>query len=90
MAVFALNIAGFPTHYGSVEYFKEITRAALQVDVLGITFMFADSCASKSDGVSTRPVNPVANKQQATNSEGDSWYQPSRSPEFNPDLLGGD
>jgi hypothetical protein len=28
--------------------------------------------------------------QQATNSERDSWYQPTRSPEFDPDLFGGD
>jgi hypothetical protein len=45
---------------------------------------------STGDGVSTTLMNPVANNHQATNSEDDSWYQPSRSPEFDPDLLGGE
>jgi hypothetical protein len=65
-------------------------RTALQAIVLTITVMLGTGCASTGDGVSTTLMNPVANNHQATNSERDSWYQPSRSPEFDPDLLGGE
>jgi hypothetical protein len=78
------------TDHSSGFFFKKITRAAIDTIVLGITVMLAAGCASTSDGVSTRRINPVANNQQATNFEEDSWYQPSRSPEFDPDLLGGE
>jgi hypothetical protein len=78
------------TNYCSEFFFKEITRGALQTIVLGIMIMLVTSCASTSDGVSTRPENPVANNRQATNSKDDSWYQPTRSPEYDPDLLGGE
>ena len=71
-------------------FFKEIRRAALQTIGLGITVMLAAGCASTSDGVSRRTMNPVADNRQVTNSEDDGWYQPLRSPEFDPDLLGGD
>ena len=52
--------------------------------------MLAASCASTSDGVSARRINSVANNQEATNSGENRWYEPSRSPEFDPDLLGGE
>jgi len=78
------------TDHSSGLFFKKITRAAIDTILLGITVTLAASCASTSDGVSTRRINPVANNQQATNFEEDSWYQPSRSPEFDPDLLGGE
>jgi hypothetical protein len=81
------------SHWSSIKahaLFKEITPAAFQTIILGITVMFATGCASTSDGVSTRPINPVATDLQATNSEDDSWYQPTWSPEYNPDLLGGE
>jgi len=78
------------TDHSSGFFFKKITRAAIDTIVLGITVMLAAGCASTSDGVSTRRINPVANNQQATNFEEDSWYQPSRSPEFDPDLRGGE
>jgi hypothetical protein len=47
------------------------------------------SCASTRNGVSMRMMSTVGNNQQATNSENDSWYQPTRSPGFDPDLFGG-
>ena len=79
------------TNYCSEFFSKEITRGALQTTiVLGITVMLAGSCASTSDGVSTRSISPVATNSQATNSKDASWYEPTRSPEFDPDLLGGE
>ena len=63
---------------------------ALQIFILGITVMFATSCASTSDGVNAIPINPVATNLQATNSADNSWYQPTWSPEYDPDLLGGE
>jgi hypothetical protein len=35
-------------------------------------------------------MNQAATNPQATNSASDSWYQPTWSPEYNPDLLGGE
>jgi hypothetical protein len=78
------------TNYCSGFFFKGITRGALQTVVLGITVMLATGCASTSNGVSTGPVNPVATNLPAINSEDDGWYQPTRSPEYDPDLLGGE
>jgi hypothetical protein len=78
------------TNYGSGFFFKEITRGALQSVVLGSTVMLAASCASTSDGVSTKPINPVSTNLQATSSKDDSWYKPTWSPEYDPDLLGGE
>jgi hypothetical protein len=70
-------------------FFKEITRAALLTIVLGITVVLATSCGSTRNAVSTRLISAVGNNQQATKSENDSWYQPTCSPEFDPDLFGG-
>jgi hypothetical protein len=71
-------------------FFRKITRTALQTMALGITVMLSTSCASTNNGVNTTLVNQVANDHHAINSEDDGWYQPSRSPEFDPDLLGGE
>jgi hypothetical protein len=70
-------------------FFKEITRAALLTIVLGITVVLTTSCASTRNAVSTRLISAVGNNQQATNSKNVSWYQPTRSPGFVPDLFGG-
>ena len=70
-------------------FFKEITRAALLTIVLGITVVLTTSCASTGNVVSARLIDPIGNNQQATNSENDGWYQPTRSPGFDPDLFGG-
>jgi|ERR1700741_2547283 len=70
-------------------FFKEITRAALLTIVLGITVVLATGCASTGNAVSTRLISAVGNNQEATNSEDDVWYQPTRSPGFDPDLFGG-
>ena len=65
-----------------------IERAGLLAVALGATVVFATGCSSTGTGFDARLISPVPNNQQATNSEDDNWYQPSRSPGFDPDVFG--
>jgi hypothetical protein len=78
----------FPDHRFGV-FAKHIARAALLLPVaLGATVLLATGCSSTGAELDARLISPVPNNQQATNSEADNWYQPSRSPGFDPDLFG--
>ena len=77
-----------PDHRFGV-FAQHIARAALLLPVaLGATVLFATGCSSTGTELDARLISPVPNNQQATNSEADNWYQPSRSPGFDPDLFG--
>ena len=76
-----------PDHCAGV-FAKQIERAALLAVALGATVVLATGCSSTGAGYNVRLISPVPNNQQATNSEDDNWYQPSRSPGFDPDLFG--
>ena len=67
---------------------NHIERTALLAVALGATVVLATGCSSTGAGYNARLISPVPNNQQATNSEDDNWYQPSRSPGFDPDLFG--
>ena len=67
---------------------KQIERAALLAVALGATVVLATGCSSTGTGFDARLISPMPNNLQATNSEDDNWYQPSRSPGFDPDLFG--
>ena len=67
---------------------KHIERPALLAVALGATVVLATGCSSTGAGYNARLISPVPNNQQATNSQDDNWYQPSRSPGFDPDLFG--
>jgi hypothetical protein len=67
---------------------KHIERTALLAVALGTTVVLATGCSSTGAGLDARLITPVPNNQQATNSGDDNWYQPSRSPGFDPDLFG--
>ena len=67
---------------------KQIERAALLAGALGATVVLATGCSSMSTGFDARLISPFPSSQQAANSEDDNWYQPSRSPEFDPNLFG--
>ena len=69
-------------------FVKHIQRTALLAVALGATVVLATGCSSTGTGFDARLISPVPNNQQATNSEDDNWYQPSRSPGFDPDLFG--
>jgi hypothetical protein len=76
------------TDHCSGAFLRDITRAALLTIVLGTAVVLATGCASTSNGVSTRLMDPVAINQEAINLKNGSWYQPPRSPAFDPDLFG--
>jgi hypothetical protein len=77
-----------PDHRFGV-FAQHIERAALLLPVaLGATVVLATGCSSTGTELDARLISPVPNNQQATNSEADNWYQPSRSPGFDPDLFG--
>jgi hypothetical protein len=80
---------GLLTDHCSGAFIKEITRAALLIILLGITVVLATSCASARNASSPGLISAFKNNQEATNSENDRWYQPTRSPQFDPDLFGG-
>ena len=61
-------------------------RAALLAVVMGATVALTTGCSSTGSGFAARLINPVPNNQPAINVEDDSWYQPVRSPGFDPDL----
>jgi hypothetical protein len=67
---------------------KQIERAALRAVAIWATVVLATGCSSTGPSFEARLVNPVHSNQQAANSEDENWYQPSRSPEFDPDLFG--
>jgi hypothetical protein len=69
-------------------FVKQIERAALLAVALGVTVVLATGCSSTGPGFDARLISPFPSNQQAANSEEDHWYQPSRSPEFDPDLFG--
>ena len=69
-------------------FVKQIERAALLAVALGATVVLATGCSSTGTGFDARLISPIPNNQQAANSEDDNWYQPSRSPGFDPDLFG--
>ena len=69
-------------------FWDYIRRAALLAVALGTTVVLATGCSSTGTGFNARLISPVPNNQQAANSEADNWYQPSRSPGFDPDLFG--
>ena len=73
-----------PEHSSGV-FVKHIKRAGLLAVAVGATIVLATGCSSTGTGFSERLISPVPNNQQATNSENDSWYQPPRSPGFDPD-----
>src|SRR5258707_5122163 len=77
----------FPAHCFGV-FVRHIERAGLLAVALGATVVLATGCSSTGTGFDARLISPLPNNQQATNSEDDSWYQPSRSPGFDPDLFG--
>jgi hypothetical protein len=76
-----------PDHCAGV-FAKRIERAALLAVALGATVVLATGCSSTGTGFDARLLSPAPSNQQAANSESDNWYQPSRSPEFDPDLFG--
>ena len=68
---------------------KHIERAALLLPLaLGATVVLATGCSSTGTELDARLISPVPNNKQVTHFEVDNWYQPSRSPEFDPDLFG--
>ena len=69
-------------------FVRHIERAGLLAVALGATVVLATGCSSTGTGFDARLISPIPNNQQATNSEDDNWYQPSRSPGFDPDLFG--
>jgi hypothetical protein len=69
-------------------FVKHIEQAGLLAVALGATVVLATGCSSTGTGFDARLISPMPNNQQATNSEDDNWYQPSRSPGFDPDLFG--
>jgi hypothetical protein len=73
-----------PEHCAGVSV-KHIERAGLLAVALGATVVLATGCSSTGTGFGARLIDPVPNKQPATLSEDDNWYQPSRSPGFDPD-----
>ena len=77
-----------PDHRFGV-FAQHIARAALLLPVaLGATVLLATGCSSTGAELDARLISPVPNNQQATNSKDDNWYQPSRSPGFDPDIFG--
>jgi hypothetical protein len=77
-----------PDHHFGV-FAEHVARAVLLLPVaLGATVVLATGCSSTGTALDARLISPVPNNQQATNSEVGNWYQPSRSPGFDPDFFG--
>ena len=76
-----------PDHCAGV-FAMQIEPAALLAVALGTTVLLATGCSSTGTGFDARLISPFPSNQQAANSEDDNWYQPSQSPEFDPDLFG--
>jgi hypothetical protein len=64
-----------------------IRGATLPAAMLAVAVVLATGCSATGSGFKARLISPVSINEQATNSD-DNWYQPSRSPGFDPDLFG--
>jgi hypothetical protein len=67
----------------------QMRQAALLALALGTAVVLATGCSSTETGSKAGLISPVATNQQAVNFADDNWYQPSLSPGFDSDLLGG-
>src|SRR5258705_4453935 len=76
-----------PDHCSWV-FVNRIERAGLLAVGLAAIVVLATGSSSTGTGFSERLTRPAPNNQQATNSKGDSWYQPPRSSGFDPHLFG--
>jgi hypothetical protein len=80
--------AALTSSYFSGTITVHIRRAALIGIALGTTVVLATGCSSTGAGFNARLISPVPTYEQAANFDDDNWYQPSRSPGFDSDLLG--
>ena len=76
-----------PDHCAGL-FAKQIGRAALLAVALGATVVLATGCSSTGTGFDAKLIGPIPSNQQVANFENDNWYQPSQSPEFDPNLFG--
>ena len=76
-----------PDHCAGL-FVKQIERAALLAVALGATVVLETGCSSTGTAFDARLIGPIPSNQQVANSGNDNWYQPSRSPEFDPNLFG--
>ena len=76
-----------PDHCAGL-FAKQIERAALLAVALGATVVLETGCSATGTAFDARLIGPIPSNQQVANSENDNWYQPSRSPEFDPNLFG--
>jgi hypothetical protein len=76
-----------PDHCAGLSRRKSNELRLLAV-ALGATVVLATGCSSTGAGFDARLIGPVPSNRQVANSENDNWYQPPRSPEFDPDLFG--
>ena len=76
-----------PDHCAGL-FVKQIERVALLAVALGATVVLETGCSSTGTAFDARLIGPIPSNQQVANSENDNWYQPSRSPEFDPNLFG--
>ena len=65
-----------------------IGRLASLSVALATTVILATGCSSAGTGFHAGLISPVSTNQQNANFGDDNWYQPSRSPAFDPDLFG--
>jgi hypothetical protein len=86
--IFPSSSGSLLTDHYSGSFLKQIARSALLASVLGVTVILATSCSSTATGFNPLLISSVPNNQQVTNSQDDSFYQPPRSPAFDPDLFG--
>ena len=70
------------TDHCSGAFVKQFTRAALLTVVLGVTVVLATGCAATGNGLSGRLISPMPTKQQGSQFEEESSYQPAESPAF--------
>ena len=77
------------THDSSGLYLQNIGRGALVAVVLGLSVMLATGCSVTSQGFQAGLVRSAPAPRHVTESEHNGWYQPTRSPAFDPDLFGG-
>jgi hypothetical protein len=83
-----LNRASLLLGHCAGVFAKQSERAYLLVGGLLTIVVVATGCSSTGTGFGVKLISPVHRNQQAANSEDVNWYQPSRSPEFDPDLFG--
>ena len=77
-----------PNRQPSGLFTSDLRRTVLLAITISVAIVLAAGCSSTGTTFSSRMIVPIANENRKTAVEGNDFYEPEHSPDFE-DLLGG-